>query len=147
MAPLLHIDPPRPPGADQDETGHYALPGGRMRSNSLLGIVSSRSGPAAHLTFDALQNEALDRSCRHFLTEAEAKACRERFAGRGEKTVIVPLASGVFSLVAAEHVFGSSAAAEQAANKAGAIDHRRLIVMPHGDGFVLISSDLVAGAT
>jgi hypothetical protein len=45
IASLLHIERPPPPGAADDKTGRYGLPGVRSESNNLLRLVSSQVGP------------------------------------------------------------------------------------------------------
>src|SRR5579863_1895996 len=105
--------------------------------NSLLGIRSGEVGERSHWTAAQHEETGLDDLAPFFLDAEEAEAAKGRLAARGSRVIAVPLAGGVWTLVAAHQVFGERAAADSAA-RADAARRRPSAVIPHAGGFVLL---------
>ncbi len=88
--------------------------------NSLLGIASPFVGAAARRTMSEAEQLVLDDVCPYVEGLEAAHAAQDRRAERGDKTVIVGLAGGVFMLVPVARAFADRAQAERALTVAGA---------------------------
>jgi len=116
-------------------------PNGQLSAkNSLLGIASGEVGARSHWSATEHELQGMDHLVRFFVDAAGAEAAKERLAARGDRTIVLPLAGGAYTLVRAEHAFGDRASADEAARDAAMRGKPPLAVVEHAGGYVAVAA-------
>ena len=116
--------------------------------NNYLRLVSAWHGPARGRTLSEALQTTFDDEAPFFVTAEEAEACRLRLANRNTPSIVVALASGVFTVQRVDQVFADRGEAEKVLRSNSALRNGGFAIVPFGaDAFAIVAADIAGAVT